>query len=68
MTVEEKLSLRRKYVLAAFIMMCAIPLLSMLMLWFGVDPSPANGIFSTSAATFSALIIAHFATTPKETK
>ena len=66
MTKSDKQALRRKYVLVAFIAMVAIPFVSLLLLVFEVDPRPASGIFSTSAATFSALIMAHFATIPKD--
>lgn len=65
MTLNDKLKARRVYVFAAFIMMCVIPAASLGLLLLDVDPSPASGIFATSAATFSALIMAHFATTPK---
>lgn len=68
MTINEKLAMRRRYVRAAFVMMCCIPVAALCMLALGVDPSPAAGIFGTSAATFSALIVAHFATAPQETQ
>ena len=68
MTIEDKLNERRAYVKAAFAFMAIIPLIALALLYFGIDPSPASAIFSTSAATFSAVIIAHFATTPKDTK
>lgn len=65
-TLETKQRARRRYVLAAFIFMCLIPISALVLLVFKIDPSPAAGIFSTSAATFSALIMAHFATAPKK--
>jgi len=66
-TLNDKIQARRRYVAAAFAMMCIIPAASLGLLLYGVDPSPAAGIFATSAATFSALIIGNFATTPKGT-
>ena len=67
MTITEKLNERRGYVKAAFTFLVMIPVSAVVLLITGIDPSPMSTIFSTSAATFSALIIGHFATTPKET-
>ena len=68
MTAVEKLSERRGYIKAAFTFMVLIPVCALVMLMTGIDPSPANVIFSTSSATFGSLIIGHFATTPKDDK
>jgi len=66
MNISEKLENRKVYVRLAFAFMMLIPVGALGLILLGVDPSPAEGIFATSAATFSAIIIAHFATTPKE--
>lgn len=68
MSIQEKLEERRGYVKAAFAFMVLIPTTALGLLMFGIDPSPASAIFATASATFSALIIGHFSTTPKDTK
>lgn len=66
MTLQEKQQLRRDYVKASFVFMIGIPVTALGLIMFGIDPSPASAIFATASATFSAVIIGHFATTPKE--
>lgn len=66
MTVIEKLNERRGYVKAAFIFMVLIPTSALIVTMFGIDVSTISGIFATASATFSAIIIGHFATTPKD--
>ena len=66
MTAAEKLKERRGYIKAAFVFMIVIPTIALGLLLFGIDPSSAGAIFATSSATFSAIIIAHYATTPKD--
>ena len=65
MTIADKMVERRKYVKAAFAFMVTIPAVALGLLVFGIDPSPAATIFATASATFSAIIVGHFATTPK---
>lgn len=66
MTIAEKQAERRGYIKAAFTFLIIIPAAALAMLIFGVDPSPAATIFATASATFGAIIIGHFATSPKE--
>ncbi len=68
MTKDEKLEERRGYVKAAFVFMILIPSVALGLLVFGIDPSPAGAIFATASATFSAIVIGHFATSPKDDK
>ena len=35
------------------------------LLYVGIDPSSAVGLFSISAATLGGIVISHFATTPR---
>jgi hypothetical protein len=67
MTIEDKLKERRRYVLASFLMMCIMPLSAVGLKLYGISVSDLSGIIGTASATFSALIIGHFATTPKNT-
>lgn len=67
MTIEEKLKERRSYVKASFAFMVILPLVAMGTLFFGIDPSSVSAIFATASATFSAIIVGHMATSPKET-
>lgn len=66
MTQEEKLKRRDPYIKGAFAFMIIIPLLAMIMLYAGIDVTPITGIFATASATFGAIIVAHFGTSPKE--
>lgn len=64
-TLGEKQQIRYRIVYIALATLVAIPTMALGLLLLGVDPSSASGIFSTSAATLSAIIAAHLATTPK---
>ena len=65
MTLKEKYEARQRYVKGAFAFMVGIPIASLGLLAYGISPEPASTIFATSSSTFAALILGHFATTPK---
>ena len=65
-TLGEKQAIRYRMIYIAFGFMMAIPTAAFGLLWLGVDPSSAQGIVSTAIASFSAIIIGFFATTPKD--
>ena len=68
MTLEDKLKERRTYVKASFAFMVIIPAIALVLLAFGIDPSPASAIFATASATFSAIIVGHFISAPRDDK
>ncbi len=68
MTLEDKQKERRNYVKGSFAFMILLPTVAIVMLMFGVDPSPASAIFATASATFAGVIIGHMATTPTNDK
>ena len=65
-TLGEKQAIRYRMIYIAFGFMMAIPAAAYGLLAFGIDPSSAQGIVSTAVASFSAIIIGFFATTPKD--
>ena len=65
-TLGEKQTIRYRMIYIAFAFMMAIPAAAYVLLAFGIDPSSAQGIVSTAVASFSAIIIGFFATTPKD--
>lgn len=65
-TLGEKQSIRYRMVYAALGTLILIPMVALGLLFVGVDPSSASGIFSTSAVTLGAVVIGFFATSPKD--
>ena len=65
-TLGQKQAIRYRMIYIAFGFMMAIPATAFILLLVGVDPSSAQGIISTSVASFSAIILGFFATTPKD--
>ena len=65
-TLGEKQAIRYRMVYGAFTFMMAIPVAAFALIYLGIDPSSAQGIVGTSAASFSAVIIGFFATSPKD--
>jgi len=66
LTLAEKQESRRNYVKASFVLMILIPVVTMGLVTIGIDPSSASGIIATASATFSAVIVGHMATSPKD--
>jgi len=67
-TFTEKQDIRYRMVYIAFGTLVAIPLIALGLLYVGVDPSAASGIFSVSSATLGAIVIGHFSTNIKDDK
>lgn len=67
-TLEEKQDIRYRMIYIAFSVMVVIPFTAFGLLTFGIDPASAGGIVSTAVASFSAIIIGFFATSPKDDK
>ena len=68
MTLVEKQKSRYRMVYIAFGVIVLIPLLALILLLLGIDPSSATGLFGVSSATLSAIVIGHFSTSPKDDK
>ncbi len=65
-TLAEKQEIRYRLIYIAFGALVVIPIAAFSLLAFGVDPSSASGIVATVAASFSAIILGFFATSPKD--
>ena len=65
-TLGEKQTIRYRMVYVALGTLVTIPAAALGLLAFGIDPSSANGIFSTAAATLGAVVIGFFATSAKD--
>jgi hypothetical protein len=66
MTLHDKHIMRNRLVYIAFAFMVIVPIASIGLLLLGISPAPAASIFATASATFGAIIIGHFATSPKD--
>ena len=67
-TLGEKQVIRYRMIYIAFGFIMAVPVAAFALLAFGIDPSSAQGIVGTAIASFSAIIVAFFATSPKDDK
>lgn len=65
-TLAEKQKIRYTIVFLAFANIVLMPFMALALLSFGIDPSPAAGIFATAAVTLGAIVIGFFATAPKD--
>ncbi len=65
-TLAEKQEIRYRLVYIAFAALVIIPIAAFGLLAFGVNPSSASGIVATVAASFSAIVLGFFATSPRD--